>query len=143
MNKTKDNTYLVLLVCLTSFALNSCNFSATAARGAMSMAREAHIEGDCKYALEKIGQARNYNVDHSIQVKAEMSYLEASCLEKMGREVEAISMYEFILKTIPPEIRFHYMSTMRLKKLKPDDQLKPDIKLITDDQLKTDNEFSE
>ena len=133
MNKTKDNTYLALLVCLTSFALNSCNFSATAARGAMIIAREAHIEGDCKYALEKIGQARNYNVDHSIQVKAEMSYLKASCLEKMGREEEAIFVYGFILKTIPPDNEFHYMSTIRLKKLKPDNQLKPDVQLITDD----------
>ncbi|WP_019028945.1 hypothetical protein [Colwellia piezophila] len=101
--------YKLILVLSVLTYLSGCSL---AQKGAMLGAYDAIEENNCMLAYKKLRSAGSYS-DTTPELRAEITYLRAICLEKEKRYREAIGQHLYLIKTYP-ESEYSYRSKSKI-----------------------------
>ncbi|WAJ72232.1 hypothetical protein [Catenovulum adriaticum] len=109
--------------------LSGCSI---AQKGAMIGAYNAIEENNCMLAYKKLRSAENHS-DTTPELRAEITYLRAICLEKEQRYQEALGQHLYLIKAYP-ESEYSYRSKSKIlilnKKKKPVTKKQEQVTLI-------------
>lgn len=99
-----------IIILAISLSIMGC--SSMAQKGAISLAYSNYNARDYRDTLKYISQAEN-ELQPSVELKAELTYLKAQTYEKMGDYNRAKSLYQY-LKNEHKSSQYGYLASQRL-----------------------------
>ncbi len=100
-----------ILICILAFGLFGC--ASAAQKGALSRAYSNYESGDYEDVLELTARAESYQ-EPSPEMKAEILFLKAMALEKLGKNKEAIGLFRYLAEN-HGSTQYGFMAKERIK----------------------------
>jgi hypothetical protein len=91
------NKSVILISLVMCFSLTACGMSQ---HGALYQAQRSYQEADYETCLTKLSQAEGYG-EYSESVSSEISLYRGLCLERTGRNPEAVVVYQNLIRKYP------------------------------------------